>query len=52
MDKEDGRKKVFLIVNYLRVHHCRGVKVWIGANIDRIERVTSYVHDPRCNYAA
>ena len=34
---KDSPKKIFLVVDNLRVHHSKPVKKWLETNIDKIE---------------
>jgi transposase len=46
---EGARKKIFLIVDNLRVHHAKVVMAWVAANKDKIELFFLPSYAPECN---
>lgn len=45
----DSRRKVFLILDNLRVHHSRKVKAWLADKTDQIERFFLPSDSPELN---
>ena len=46
---KDSSRKVFLILDNLRVHHAKIVKKWVGENIDKIELFYLPSYSPELN---
>ena len=46
---KDSSRKVFLILDNLRVHHCKPVKEWVTENQDRIELFFLPAYSPDLN---
>lgn len=46
---KDADKKVFLILDNLRVHHCKPVKEWLAAHTDEIEIFFLPAYSPELN---
>ena len=46
---KDAGKKVFLILDNLRVHHSRLVKVWVGEHEDELELFYLPSYSPQLN---
>jgi len=46
---KDAGKKVFLILNGLRVHHSKLVKAWVAERKDQIELFDLHSHSPQFN---
>nr|CCA79655.1 putative transposase [blood disease bacterium R229] len=42
-----AKKKIFLVLDNLRVHHAKPVKAWLAANKERIEAVLRAQQQPR-----
>jgi transposase len=42
-------KKIFLILDNLRVHHCKPVKAWLAQHIDQIEVFYLPSYSPELN---